>query len=321
MANHALIGQFGPEFTVPVERGHVRQFAKAAYANVPVHIDDERAIIPATWLVSAGVLWGYTLERPRDTLLESIDHDLSVPLHAEESYKFVGDMPRVGDQLRARTCLESIKTRRGSRGGELTFLVMLTEFRNTKGTLVAEARATTVTTEKSPDNDDWGSAVPEYHPNYDDIESRDPFASIARQQWCDLSIGQSPGAISTGPLTLFEMVSFQASGGEMNPLHYDEAHARSMGFPGMFGLGMQPASALASYAGRWLGEENVREFRARFPNVFWVGDPLTYSGKIVNLRNEEGRKIADVELECRRDTDDATVAHVWMSYEWDRTLS
>ncbi len=317
MVNETLIGQFGPDFIVPVERGHIRQFAKAAFADVPVHTEGRRPVIPATWLVSAGVLWGYTMERPRGTLFENIGHDLSVPLHAEEAYVFHGGLPRAGDELIARTCLESVKTRHGSRGGELTFLVALTEFRDDTDGLVAEARATTVTTENSPKGEDWHADIPAYQPDYGNIDSLDPFASIQRQSWNELQENNGPGTVSTGPLTLHEMVSFQATGGEMNPLHYDETHARAMGFPGMFGLSMQQASALASYAGRWLGEENVRSFRARFPNVFWVGDPLTYNGHVTRLYETDGRKLVDVELQCTRDSDSATIVQVWMTFGVD----
>ena len=315
MIDLTLIGQFGPDFILPIERGHVRQFARAAYAALPVHLDGLDPIIPATYLVSAGVLWGYTLERPRGTLFEQIDHDLSVPLHAEEAYIFHGPLPRVGEQLTARACLESVKTRQGSRGGELTFLVMLTEFRDANNELRVEARATTVTTENSPEDSNWDCDPPPYQPNYSRIELPDPFSEIERQTWPMLREGQGPGTIATGPLTLYELVNFQAAGGEMHPLHYDETYARSLGFPGLFGLGMHQASALASYAGRWLGESNIRAFRARFPNIFWVGDALCYSGKVVELREINGYRFVDVELTCTRESDGAPIVQTWMTYD------
>jgi acyl dehydratase len=318
MIDPALLGQFGPDFILPIERGHVRQFARAAYAGLPAHLDGSSPIIPATYLVSAGVLWGYTLERPRGTLFEQIDHDLSVPLHAGEAYTFHGPLPRVGEQLTARACLESVKTRQGSRGGELTFLVMLTEFRDANDKLRVEARATTVTTENSPEDSNWDCDPPIYQPDYGHIELPDPFSEIGRQTWHELRVEQGPGAISTGALTLYELVNFQSAGGEMNPLHYDETYARSLGFPGLFGLGMHQASALASYAGRWLGESNVRTFRARFPNIFWVGDQLSYDGKVVQLREVSGHRYVDAELTCTRASDDAVIVQVWMTYDLDQ---
>ena len=192
MANEAIAGCFGPEFTVPVERGHVRQFAHAAWANPDAHIHGSKPIIPPTWPVCAGVLWGYTLERPRGTLLEDIDHDLSVPLHAEEAYQFHGELPRIGDELRARCRLESITARQGSRGGELTFLTTHTEFRDTQDALIIDARATTVTTSTSPGGDSWAADVPDYTPDYTDFEERDPFAGLQRADRDSLEVGSPP---------------------------------------------------------------------------------------------------------------------------------
>ncbi|MEM7124435.1 MAG: MaoC family dehydratase N-terminal domain-containing protein [Pseudomonadota bacterium] len=311
-----IIGQFGPTFDVPVERGAVRAFARSVYAPWSVYLDDERAVIPPTFLTTANVNWGYTLERPRGTVLEELDHDLSVPLHAEETYLFHGTPPRVDDRLTARACLESLTEKPRKRGGGLTFLVLLTEFRDSDGVLVAEARSTTVTTHGASDEPtDWGSEPPAYQPRYVSLEPPDPFAAIASATWVDVNVGRGPGPISLGPLTMHEMVRYQAAGGEDNPLHYDLAHARAEGFPGMFGVGMHQAGGLASYAARWLGPQNVRSFRSRFTNVFWVGDPLTYDGKVVALREEDGQRFADLELTCTRDSDDAVIVHVWMTFE------
>lgn len=316
MIDPDLIGRFGETFEFPVERGANRKFAIAAHAPWETYVEDRHAPMHPAFLTTANVLWGYSLERPRGSPFERIDHDLSVPLHAEEAYLFHGAPPHAGDLLQARACLESVTEKKGSRGGDLTFLVMLTEFRDAADRLVAQARATTVTSHNAPAGDgNLGSQPPDYEPRYTSLEPPDPFAAIPRQGWGDLAEGSGPGAVSTGILTLHDMVRFQAAGGEDNPLHYDLAHARHAGFPGMFGLGMHQAGALASYAVRWLGEENVRSFRARFRNVFWVGDPLTYNGRVVALREEKGRRIADLELACTRDSDDAVIVQLFMTFD------
>ncbi|MDN5789197.1 hypothetical protein, partial [Pseudorhodobacter sp.] len=84
--------------------------------------------------------WGLTLERPRGAVFERFDHDLSVPLHAEEA---------------------------------IIFLTILTEYRNADGKLVVEQRSVTVTTNRSPADDDWKPKVPDYAPV-------DPFAAFQR---------------------------------------------------------------------------------------------------------------------------------------------
>jgi acyl dehydratase len=316
MINRELIGQWGPDFEMPVERGKIREFARALYAPWPEYLDASRPVIHPVFLVSAGVYWGYTLERPRGTLLEGLNHDLTVPLHAEESYVFHGTPPRAGTTLTARACLEQVVEKQGQRGGSLTFLTLLTEFRDESGQLAAEARAVTVTTSSDPDGGhSWSANVPDYQPEYSSLEPRDPFVGITRQSWKDLVEGQGPAKISAGPLTLHEMVRFQAAGGEDNPLHYDLAHAKRQGYPALFGLGMHQAGALASYAVAWLGPLGPRRFKTRFRNVYWIGDPLSYSGKVDRLYEEAGRRRADVVLECTRDSDGAVIADTWMTFE------
>ena len=91
-----FIGLMGPEYEMDVERGKIREFARAMHAPVPEFVEGRNPIVPATFLVTTAYTWGYTLERPRGTVFERIDHDLSVPLHAEESFEFHGEPPRAG---------------------------------------------------------------------------------------------------------------------------------------------------------------------------------------------------------------------------------
>jgi hypothetical protein len=71
-------------------------------------------------------------------------------LHAEQEYIFYGPPPAAGTRLRCRSRIESIYDKEGRRGGKLTFAVMVTEFRDPGGKLVAEARLTGVETEQAP---------------------------------------------------------------------------------------------------------------------------------------------------------------------------
>ncbi len=50
--------------------------------------------------------------------------------------------------------MEDIYEKEGRRGGILTFAVMITEFRDADGTLVAEAKLTGVETAKAPGEED-----------------------------------------------------------------------------------------------------------------------------------------------------------------------
>jgi hydroxyacyl-ACP dehydratase HTD2-like protein with hotdog domain len=71
-------------------------------------------------------------------------------MHAEQEYVFYGPPPRAGTRLRCQSRIAEIYDKQGRRGGTLTFVVMVTEFRDAGGKLVAEARMTGVETAQAP---------------------------------------------------------------------------------------------------------------------------------------------------------------------------
>ena len=308
------IGLTGPAYEMDVERGKVREFARAMNAPLPDFIDGRNPIIPATFLITTQYGWGYTLERPRGTVFEQIDHDFSVPLHAEESFIFHGAPPRAGDRFFCRASLEDVRIKQGSKGGELTFLTMLTEYRNANGDLVAEQRSVTVTTGQSPDDGEWAVDIPNYDPTYGDLDPGDPFAHVTRVGWDDLVEGEGPGVIDAGPLLMQDMVRFQGVEGEDNPLHFDLAWAAKNGYPNVFGLGMHQGSVLAGYAAHWLDPAAVRSMKLRFRNVYWPGDHMIYDIKVARKYVDEasGNRMADLELSCTRPPGEHLV-DAWMT--------
>jgi len=307
------IGLTGPTYEVVIERGKIREFARAMQAPLADFMTGKTPIVPPTFFVSVPYTWGYTLERPRGTVFEGFDHDFSVPLHASEEFIFHGCPPRAGDCLTARAGLESVVEKNGKSGGDLTFLTMLTEYRNAEDRVVVEQRSVTVTTSRSPAGDDWKPVVQEYVPNYGtDLDPDDPFAAFQRVSWDALNEGQGPGEIDAGPLLLRDIVRFMGVVGEDNALHYDVPWAHANGYPAVFGLGMHQASVLASYAVHWIDPTTIRELKAKFRAVSWPGDRMLYSG-IVQRKyvDAQGQQSADFLLKCSR-PDQTVVAEVTM---------
>jgi acyl dehydratase len=310
------VGLEGPDYEVDIERGKIREFARAMRAPLPDFVEGRNAIIPATFLASAPYGWGYTLERPRGTVFEQIEHDLSVSLHGEEAFVFHGEPPRAGDRLVARGSLERVDVRTGARGGELTLLTFLTTYRRLDGTPVAEQRSTSITAGATPGAGDWDVAVPEYAPEYVGQDPPATFGTADRVGWDDLVEGEGPPEVTLPPLTLRDTVLFQGVEGETDPMHYDQALARSHGYPTVFGLGMCQASYLAGYAASRIDPAAVRSFRARFSNIFWPGDRLSYSFLVARTHRhpESGARLVDLELVCRRASGEPIV-NAWMGLD------
>lgn len=311
MTPEELVGRKGPDYEVMIEHGKMREFARAMGAPLDVFMKGEA--IPATFLVSAPYIWGYTLERPRGTFFGEIEHDLSVPLHAEEAFRFHGPPPAAGERLIARANLESVERKSGRSGGEMTFLVMLTEYFAPDGALRAEQRSTTVTTGQTPDDGTWEAAPPDYDPDCSQLERESPFGQVARQGFDDIAVGEAPAPVVLPPLTIHDIVRFQSVVGEDNPLHYDLVWARKQGYPQVFALGMHQASQMAGYAAHWLPPQAVRGFRVRFRNIGWPGDRYVISGQVT--QKDVSAQTAGVHLACTR-TDGTLVNEAWMDFNF-----
>ncbi len=146
MANKDAVGKQGPPFDMAVERGKVREFARATKSDNADYLDDPTPPIPPTFLTTssfwqppeAGALW------------RELDIDLRRLLHGEQEYVFPKGPPRAGTKLTAHTRVESVFEKEGKRGGAMTFVVTVTDFTDESGELVAQARSTAIETGRAP---------------------------------------------------------------------------------------------------------------------------------------------------------------------------
>jgi hypothetical protein len=141
MVDPAALGRIGEPFAMSIERGKVVEFARATRSANPAYLDDPQPVVPPTFLTTMA-FWQTADSDP----WTSVDVDPARGLHAEQEYVFHGPPPRAGDRLVAQSRITEIYQKEGRRGGTMTFAVMVTEFRDESGRLVAEARLTGVET-------------------------------------------------------------------------------------------------------------------------------------------------------------------------------
>lgn len=111
-----------------------------------------------------------------------------------------------------------------------------------------------------------------------------------------------------GPLTVTDFVRYQGASGDMNPIHHDEAFAKSAGFPSVFAVGMLNAGLLGTYLTDSYGAENVRRLKVQFRAQVWPGDELTFEVTDVTERTGDGgEKLLDVEASVTRQTGDVAI--------------
>ena len=115
------------------------------------------------------------------------------------------------------------------------------------------------------------------------------------------------------PISRTDIVCYQGSSGDFQPIHHDEPFARSAGYEAPLVVGMLPAGILAAWAADLFGPENVRRTRIRWKAQVWPGDVLTCRGRVSKREVEDGEEKIELELECTKEDGSVAVAG-WMTF-------
>jgi hypothetical protein len=147
MVDKSALGEVGAPFELDVERGKIFELSRAIHADHPDYLQGEHPVSPPTFLT---VIHHWTSLVEGSHPWAKVKMDQKRGMHAEQEYIFHGPPPRAGTRLFGQSKITEIYEKEGRRGGTLTFAVMVTEFRDEAGRLVAEARLTGVETSKPP---------------------------------------------------------------------------------------------------------------------------------------------------------------------------
>lgn len=143
MIDRRHIGHALPAFTVPVEAGRLRFFAKATGNDDPVYVDEAAARdagysslpVPPTFLFCL------EMESPDPAALRTLlGIDYRRILHGEQRFRYHA-MACAGDKLRFEPRIADIYDKKG---GALEFVRRETKVTNQHGALVAELTCLTV---------------------------------------------------------------------------------------------------------------------------------------------------------------------------------
>lgn len=143
--NKSEIGNTGTPVTMHVERGKIREFARAIKDDNPLYFDEAYAkkteggiMAPPTFTMTLG-FWD---DGPRKPLLT---YDVRRLLHGEQEFEYLAPI-HAGDVLTATGRVADVFEKAGSRGGTMTFGVLETTFTNQRGEKVLISRSTLIET-------------------------------------------------------------------------------------------------------------------------------------------------------------------------------
>ena len=150
-----LIGQTSPPFQMRIEHGKIREFARAIKDDNPVYFDEAYAtreaggVMPPPTFTMTEAFWGSDIGQ----LVAGLKFDLRRVLHGGQEFEYLEPV-HAGDVLTATAKVADVYKKPGKRGGEMTFAVLETEFKNQRGEVVLIARSTIIETAKAVEKKD-----------------------------------------------------------------------------------------------------------------------------------------------------------------------
>jgi hypothetical protein len=141
-----LVGRTGEPFTMVVELGKIREFARATKSRNPAYQGQpgDHPVSPGTFLMACE-FW----QHPESRALHGVRRDFARILHGEQEFTFHGPPPHAGDVLIGTEHVDKVYEKPGKRGGTMIFTEVVTVFRDPDGRCVAETRNTTIETSKA----------------------------------------------------------------------------------------------------------------------------------------------------------------------------
>ncbi len=98
-----------------------------------------------------------------------------------------------------------------------------------------------------------------------------------------------------------EVKAYADASGDQNPLHQDDAFARSVGFPGIIAHGMFTMAHLVRALTNWLGDPGALvSIDVQFRAVVYMDETITAQGEVVELDEASRRARLNVWVELER---------------------
>ncbi|NNJ09477.1 dehydratase [Chloroflexales bacterium ZM16-3] len=115
----------------------------------------------------------------------------------------------------------------------------------------------------------------------------------------DIHVGEALPELEVSALVADDFVRYADASDDHNPLHVDDAHARSTGLDGVIAHGMLVMGQLGRVAVELAGPTGLRSLSTRFRDKTRPGDELRCGGTITAAYERDGQGIVEAELWAR----------------------
>jgi len=145
MVNEAIVGMEFPPFEFPIERGKIKEFARALGDKNPIYTDEEYAkskgfrSIPAPPTYTASFLHHVPDEDFLLNLMEQMGISVATSVHGESEFEYLAPIC-AGDVLTVQAKVKDHYRKEGKRGGKMNFITVEATYVNQEGELVQKDR-------------------------------------------------------------------------------------------------------------------------------------------------------------------------------------
>ena len=143
--NTGVLGKEYPPFVITVERGKIKEFARAIGDTNPLHLDDRVGQASEFGDIVAPPTFAITFRdemADTNTLLRDLGTDISRLLHGEQEFELFRPL-QPGQTYTCRSKIVDVYEKTG-RSGPMAFVVRETSIADRTNELVATVRQTTV---------------------------------------------------------------------------------------------------------------------------------------------------------------------------------
>src|SRR6185295_8789135 len=109
-------------------------------------------------------------------------------------------------------------------------------------------------------------------------------------------VGDELPAVAKAPIDRVQLARYAGASGDFNPVHVDEAYARSIGMPSVYAPGMLVMGFLGQLVSDWARGAQLRKYNVKFVKIVWPGDTVVCKGRVTDRWGENGRYFADIDL-------------------------
>ncbi len=118
------------------------------------------------------------------------------------------------------------------------------------------------------------------------------------------------------PVTRLQLIKYAGASGDFNPIHTIDEAAVEAGLPGVIAHGMLTLATMGLLFSPYLEHGYVKELKARFSGMVFLGDELSIGGRVTDAKDTEEGHLYAFEVSARRDEDVVAAGTVgFLAYE------